>query len=183
MKSTASRVLYAVHQGTYVIKLVGDIRVTCCAALDEFIEGIFKDPQMKAVMIDLTETTIIDSTALGLLAKIAVFFRKTSGIKPIIISTNPDINCILDSMGFDVVFNIIQEESVLTTNLTDLPDRVCNEPEATRRVLEAHKVLMGMNEKNKETFKDVVATLEEQHVDAKSSNEESYRSHQRYNSH
>lgn len=182
MKSTASRVLYAVHQGTYVLKLIGDIRVTCCATLDEFIEGIFKDPEMKAVMIDLSETTIIDSTALGLIAKIAVFFRKTSDIRPIIISTNPDINRILDSMGFDAVFNIIHEESVLGSNLADVPNKSCSEAEATRRVLEAHKVLMSMNEKNKETFKEVVATLEEQKVGT-NSNTDSLPVQQRYNSH
>ncbi len=184
-KSTASRVLYAVHQGTYVLKLIGDIRVTCCGTLDEFIEGIFNDPDMKAVVIDLSETTIIDSTALGLLAKIAVFFRKTSDIRPVIISTNPDINRILDSMGFDAVFNIIHEESILNSTLADLPTRDCTEAEATRKVLEAHKVLMSMNDKNKETFKEVVATLEEQKVGGSNSNNSNsndvYNRHQRLN--
>lgn len=182
-KSAASRVLYAVHQGTYVLKLVGDIRVTCCATLDEFIEGIFKDPQMSAVVIDLSETTIIDSTALGLIAKIAVFFRKTSDIKPVIISTNPDIDCILDSMGFDAVFNIIHEAPVVDPDLSDMPEKGCTEACATQKVLEAHKVLMSMNEKNAETFKEVVATLEEQKVSSANSadSQEVLHSQRRYN--
>lgn len=162
MKSSATRVSYAVHQGTYVLKLIGDIRVTCCSTLDDFIEGMFKDPQMNSVVIDLSETTIIDSTALGLIAKIAVFFRQSFDIKPVIISTNPDVDRILDSMGFDAVFDIIHEQSVVDSALTDLPNNGCTEACATEKVLEAHRVLMSMNEKNAETFKDLVATLEDQ---------------------
>ena len=161
-ESSASRVSYAVHQGTYVVKLVGDISVTCCTTLDDFIEGMFKDPQLTSVVIDLSETTIIDSTALGLIAKVAVFFRKNFEIKPVIISTNPDVDRILDSMGFEAVFNIIHEQPVLDSALSDLPDKGCTEACATEKVLEAHKVLMSMNEKNAETFKDLVNTLEEQ---------------------
>ena len=161
-KSTATRVLYAVHQGTYVLKLVGDIRVTCCTTLDEFIESVFKDPNLNAMVIDLSETTIIDSTALGLIAKVAVYFRKSFEIKPVIISTNPDITRILDSMGFEAVFNIIHEAPVIDTTLSDVPNIRCSEACATQKVLEAHQVLMSMNEANAETFKDVVATLQEQ---------------------
>ena len=181
VKSTASRVLYALHQGTYVLKLIGDIRVTCCATLDVFIEGILKNPEMKAVVIDLTETTVIDSTALGLLARIAVFFRKESKPRPVIISTNPDISRILDSMGFDAVFNVIHEESAMDSPLADLPTRDCSEVEATRKVLEAHKVLMSMNERNKETFKDLVASLEDQEMNAGKAPQDLSDRQQRYN--
>lgn len=181
VKSTASRVLYALHQGTYVLKLIGDIRVTCCTTLDEFIEGMLNNPDMKGVLIDLSETTVIDSTALGLLAKVAVFFRKTSNLRPVILSTNPDISRILDSMGFYAVFNIIHEESVMSSTLADLPARDCTEAEAARRVLEAHKVLMNMNEKNRETFKDVVTKLEEQEISGGGATPDVVGRHQRYN--
>ena len=48
----------------------------------------------------------IDSTALGLIAKTAVF-PTHNGRKPIIVSTNPDITRVLESMGFDRVFLIL----------------------------------------------------------------------------
>ncbi|PIE41589.1 MAG: anti-anti-sigma factor [Gammaproteobacteria bacterium] len=168
-ESSVSRVSYAVHQGTYVLKLVGDIRVTCCATLDSFIEDMLADSQMAAVVVDLSETTIIDSTALGLLAKIAVFFRRSFDIKPVIISTRPDVDRILDSMGFDSVFNIVHEQPVIDPALADLPDKNCTEACATEKVLEAHKVLMSMNAKNAETFRDLVNTLQEQSARAASS--------------
>ena len=38
------------------------------------------------------------------------------------------------------------------------------EDEVRERVIEAHKVLMRLNEQNRETFKDLVSALEEEAV-------------------
>ena len=65
-ESNTGKALYAVHQGTYVVKLIGEIRVPICTTLDSFIETMFCDNQLNSVLIDLSETHLIDSTALGL---------------------------------------------------------------------------------------------------------------------
>ncbi|MEZ5505576.1 MAG: STAS domain-containing protein [Gammaproteobacteria bacterium] len=113
--------MYAVHQGTYVLKLIGEIRVPICATLDGFIETIFQDSQLHSVLIDLSETHVIDSTALGLLAKIAIQSSKRLNQKPCII-TSPAPTChILDSMGFDQVFNVIHEAPVKSPQMSEVP--------------------------------------------------------------
>lgn len=156
----AGRSLYAVHQGTYVLKLVGDIRAPICATLDSFIESMFCDVSLRSILIDLSDTQLIDSTALGLIAKIAVHTRKRFQEKPVIISTRPDITRILDSMGLEQVFDIVQESSVISHAMHEVPIEECVEGSACQKVLEAHRVLMSLNEKNHETFKEVVAALE-----------------------
>ena len=152
--------MYAVHQGTYVLKLIGEIRVPICATLDGFIEALFNDQQLSSVLIDLSETDVIDSTALGLLAKIAIQTRKRFNQKPCIISTRSDISRILDSMGFEKVFNIIHEAPVKNPRMSEVPNVPCSAGDACDKVLEAHRILMEMNEKNHATFRDVVAALE-----------------------
>lgn len=152
--------MYAVHQGTYVLKLIGEIRVPICATLDSFIENMFRDRQLHSVLIDLSKTQVIDSTALGLLAKIAIQTRKRFHRKPLIISTQPDVTRILDTMGFEKVFNIVHEEPVKCPPMSEMPSVPCDEVNAFEKVLEAHRILMAMNETNHETFKDVVAALE-----------------------
>ena len=68
----ACKMQYAVHNGTYVLKLRGDVRVPVCTSLETFVEQrLLTDDSLRAVLIDLTETEAIDSTALGLLARIA----------------------------------------------------------------------------------------------------------------
>ncbi|OUS23679.1 hypothetical protein A9Q99_26935 [Gammaproteobacteria bacterium 45_16_T64] len=159
-ESNAGRALYAVHDGTYVLKLVGDIRAPICATLDSFIESMFCDLKLRSILVDLSETVLIDSTALGLIAKVAVHTRKRFQEKPVIISTRADITRILDSMGLEQVFDIVQENSVKSHAMHEVPHEACVEGSACQKVLEAHRVLMGLNEKNHETFKEVVAALE-----------------------
>jgi anti-anti-sigma factor len=164
-ESNSGKALYAVHQGTYVLKLIGEIRVPICATLDGFIETMFQDCKLSSVLIDLSETQVIDSTALGLLAKIAIQSRKRFHRKPLIISTQSDVTRILDTMGFEKVFNIVHEAPVKNPTMSEMPNVPCDEVNAFEKVLEAHRVLMAMNEVNHETFKDVVAALESRSVD------------------
>jgi len=156
----SGRILYAVHNGTYVIKFVGDVRVPLCASLEGFLERMFGDAELNAVLIDLSDTVAIDSTALGLIAKIAVFLRERLDKKPVILSTNPDVNRILGSMGFDRVFLMLDRAPVTPADMEELVLSEPSQQELTRHVIEAHRVLMDMNDKNKATFCDLVQALE-----------------------
>lgn len=156
----SGRILYAVHNGTYVIKFVGDVRVPLCASLEGFMERMFNDAELSSVLIDLGETAAIDSTALGLIAKIAVCLRQRLNKKPVILSTNPDVNRILNSMGFDRVFLMLDHAPAALAHLDELPFSEPSQQELTRQVIDAHRVLMNMNEKNKATFRDLVEALE-----------------------
>ncbi|MFC3151133.1 STAS domain-containing protein [Litoribrevibacter euphylliae] len=154
------RILVSAKDGTYILKFMGDVRLTLCATLDDFLESMCRSEQLQAVLIDLTETEGIDSTSLGLLAKISVLSRKKHHLIPTIISTNPDITRILESMGFDKVFVILNNPLSTPINLSELPVIEGSEAVVHQKVLEAHKILMAMNDSNKETFKDLVYTLE-----------------------
>jgi len=159
-ETESGRVLYARYEGTYVLKLIGDIRVALCGSLDTFVGKMFTDKRLNSVLIDLTDARLLDSTALGVLAKISVHMQRQFQQKPVIISTRTDITRVLNSMGFSRVFDIIDEEPVIERGLVELPRTEESVREMCTKVLEAHRVLMSLNEKNKETFKSVVATLE-----------------------
>lgn len=159
---TAGKILYAVHDGTYVIKFMGDVRMPMCASLDAFLDRMFADPGLTSVLIDLTQTTGIDSTTLGLVAKIAVWLREHFDRRPVLMSTNPDVNRVLNSMGFDSVFVILEYTPEAPNNLVEVPECCGSEPELTRKVIEAHRVLMDLNEQNKEVFRSLVDALEQE---------------------
>ncbi|GAA3937380.1 STAS domain-containing protein [Litoribacillus peritrichatus] len=154
------RILVSENNGTYVLKFVGDVRLTLCATLDDFLESMCQSSLLNTILIDLSETEGIDSTSLGLLAKISVLARKKHQLTPVIISTNQDITRILESMGFDKVFVILDSHTSTVEQLRELPIVEGNEALVHAKVLEAHKILMEMNESNKETFRDLVYTLE-----------------------
>lgn len=155
------KILVAQSQGIYIIKFIGDVRLSLCSTLDQFTDALFAKDQFKTVIIDLTETQCIDSTTLGQLAKISILYKEKFDSLPTIISTNPDINRILQSMGFDQVFYIVKELVSHVEYLDELPQKTVDESEMKQRVIEAHRLLMSLNDTNREAFQDLVQNLED----------------------
>ena len=89
-----------------VLKLAGDVRVLMSYTIDNYFTSLYNRAILEAMIVDLSETTGIDSTALGLLAKMAIQLRNRFNVKPSIISTNQDITKILKGMSFDIIFDI-----------------------------------------------------------------------------
>ncbi|PPC77367.1 anti-anti-sigma factor [Pokkaliibacter plantistimulans] len=157
----SGKILVAKQNGAYILKFQGDVRLTLCASLDHFLESMFSDPDFKTVLIDLTETEGIDSTSLGLLAKISVKMQQQFHLLPTILSINEDITRILLSMGFDKVFILIREYSSGNAPLLkEVPEILGSEEDVKNTVLNAHKTLMDLNEKNRATFSELVSSLE-----------------------
>jgi anti-anti-sigma factor len=153
---------YARQGDTYILKLVGDIRYTMGCALSDFLDQLFTKTGYNDIIVDLTDTHSIDSTSLGLLAKIANFNRQHFSHKTTLLSTNPDINQILDSMGFYDVFNIRDTSETITEALQQLAISVPCKDELTRIVYEAHQTLSDLNAQNQAAFKGVLDTLRTQ---------------------
>lgn len=154
------KILIAENQGVYVLKFMGDVRLTLCSTIDALLKRIFGQGNLKSVVVDLTETEGIDSTALGLLAKIAVNTKGQISQQPTIISTREDITRILTSMGFDHYFLMVHEPIELNQSLTEAPILDECVESIRQKVIDAHRVLMGLNPHNKAEFEPVVFALE-----------------------
>ncbi|NKI17177.1 STAS domain-containing protein [Spongiibacter sp. KMU-166] len=156
------KILVAEQDGSFVIKLVGDVRLTLCTTMDEFFDEMLGTSGFVSVVVDLADASNIDSTTLGLLAKLAIKAKQRFAYTPLILSTNPDITRVLESMGFDRVFRIREEPLCTDEDLGELPVLPDSEDRVCKRVLEAHRVLMGMNESNRAKFRELVSLLEGQ---------------------
>jgi anti-anti-sigma factor len=151
------KILVAEHGGAFVIKLVGDVRLTYCTALDDFFERMLGSPSFASVIIDLCAAENIDSTTLG---QLAIAAQRRFHLHPVVLSTNPNITRILLSMGFDRVFDIREQTPQTDKQLGELPVVAATESDVQQRVLDAHRVLMGMNEHTRAEFKELVCALE-----------------------
>lgn len=80
--------------------------------------------------------------------------------KPTLVSTNPDITQILIAMGFDQVFLLLDFLPTSAKDLKQVPFVVESEDDVRQRIIQAHKVLIDLNESNRSAFKDLVETLE-----------------------
>ncbi|MAN53243.1 MULTISPECIES: STAS domain-containing protein [Marinimicrobium] len=155
------QILVADHAGVYVIKMVGDVRLTLCISFDQFIDTMFSRDDFCDVMFDLSEAEAIDSTTLGLMAKIALQGREEKGITPVIFSNNDSINRLLQTMGFQEIFTIVSDLEAPVQPEQPLAMDATEEQQVKEKVIEAHKILMGLNQDNRETFRNLVKMLEE----------------------
>ncbi|WP_041523792.1 STAS domain-containing protein [Gilvimarinus agarilyticus] len=156
------QILVAEHDGVFVIKMTGDVRLTLCISFDQFIDDMFAHPDFKAVLFDLSAAEAIDSTTLGLMAKISLLGEERLGCYPVILSTSESINRILETMGFADIFTIVKDfhTPVQPTAALEADAENCEE-QVKGKVIEAHRYLMQMNDANEQTFTNLVNMLED----------------------
>ncbi|MDN3555365.1 STAS domain-containing protein [Halomonas maura] len=160
------RIKAAFDSGVFVLKLCGDVRLTLCATLDSQAQRLAETPGLEAVMIDLREATNVDSTALGFLAKVAMALQGRLEHPPTIVVDNPDVQRMLDVMGFAHYFTLVESPITEPHELRELPEVPADEEGMRQRILEAHRILMHMNEHNREQFQPLVEMLEAQEAAA-----------------
>ena len=154
------RICAASNEGSHVLKLEGDVRLTMCTALDQYFQSMFAEPGFMSVWVDVTEADGLDSTTLGMLAQLAIQTKERFDFKPAIFSTNPSIDRLLDTMGFDQLFERRNECCNTDSMITEIPAVPCEEGEVKKQVLEAHRTLMSISDENADAFKDLVSSLE-----------------------
>ncbi len=157
---SSCKILHAECSGVYVLKLVGEIRLTSCCVLDDAIEAMIGAANFSTIVVDLSESTMVDSTTLGLLVKLAIKARQKSHFLPSIVSSNPDITRIIKTMGFESVYIVLKEPLLDPRLLNELEVKDIDEETVRAKVLEAHRILVDMNAHNRECFSDLVAALE-----------------------
>ena len=97
------RICAASNEGAHVLKLEGDVRLTMCTALDQYFQSMFAEPDFMSVWVDMTVT---GSIAPPSACSPSWRFRPRSfDFRPAIFSTNPSIDRLLDTMGFDQLFS------------------------------------------------------------------------------
>lgn len=157
---STGKIFVADEQGNYLIKFVGDVRVTLCGSLNRYIDRIFGSSDVKKVVVDLLEADGLDSTTLGLMAKLGLHCRKQYAIDVQVFCQNPSILRTLDCMGFDELFDIYQEVPNITAKLQSITSVNPEVEEIRKQVLEAHKLLVQLNPKNSSEFTDLIRALE-----------------------
>ena len=159
----AGRILVAQDSGRCFLKMTGEIDRSVSPPLGAFTDKLFgQDGPPDGILIDLTEVQHLDSTSLGLLASIAMNMERAQGHKPTIVSTNDHVNVILRRMGFERLFTVVKNLPRCPEDLQQIPGITSTERERAELILEAHRMLMEMNEQNTAVFKDVVAALDDE---------------------
>ncbi len=153
---------YAETDNTLVLHFCNEVRYTQCGPLNTLLDNVFSRGKIKNVLIDLTDAISIDSTGLGLLAKINNYIETNLQHKTAIYSTNPDITRTLDTAGFSDIFIILKQKPQLAIQENELPENFGADRETAEMILNAHRDLAALNEQNWQEFRGVVSALEKE---------------------
>lgn len=152
------RILAAAGGPVLYLKLEGDLRFPLAPLLEAVIGGFDGPHAFEALRVDLNDVAHLDSTMLGLLVRLARRARRQGMPKPVLLSANEDVDLLLETMGFDAVYQLAHGASDPPGDLADVQS--VEEPGALpEQVLDAHQALMNVNERNRRVFGPAVDAL------------------------
>lgn len=158
------QILISDQSDNYLLKLVGDVRLTLSASLSRYIETLFNNHTVQRIVVDMLEAEAVDSTTLGLIAKLGLRCRQHYNINVQLFCQNPSILKTLDCMGFDEIIDIFSQPHEVNGKLRtlDTSDDASedNLDELREQVLESHKLLRQLNPENSVEFSDLIQALE-----------------------
>lgn len=153
-------ILAASVDGIEYIKFVGTVRYSHCGGLETHIDKLFANQDVSEVVIDLEKAEILDSTALGLLARVAIEFKKLSDRKPVIFLTEGELTNIIKRVCFDQVFDLVfDREGHSLENMEELVSQPQNEEQVLKRVVEAHRNLARLSKENESLYTDITSAI------------------------
>lgn len=156
------RILVAEHDGIYLLKLDGDVRLTLCSSISQYLEKIFSDRIPKEVYVDLLDAECVDSTTLGLLARLAIHTQREFAFKTRLLCVSRNILRVFEAMDIDGLFEILGAASLPALTPSEVPQGELDEEEIRHQVLEAHKLLVKLNPALMGEFYNLITSLETQ---------------------
>ncbi|MBN1606728.1 MAG: STAS domain-containing protein [Polyangiaceae bacterium] len=148
-----------------VVVLKGCVRYVTARALRSFVDDLLNE-RNDAIVLDLRELEAIDSTGMGLLARLG---RSTlqHGRRSVIVCDAPDVTTCLRSAAFDRLFLMLREwpfpeEPEVAEVPVHAHGKELRADGLGRVMLEAHRELASLSEANREEFGAVVSALEAQ---------------------
>lgn len=162
--ATSGTIHSGLQEGCFTLLLIGDVRLVWCVALETYCERIFATETVERFFVDLRQSLNLDSTTLGVLAKLGMLCKTRLGVTAELSYASEDIERLIVSMSFKSVFEMLPADSVpdiAQKNLKPLQATDCGEAEIKQSVLDAHCTLSELSEENKNKFNELINTLKD----------------------
>lgn len=138
-----------------ILKLKDRLTMNNSVMLDKFAENSLND--IYDFYLEMSEVTYIDSTFLGLIAKLAVDFKMNKNKKIKLINPSSQV---LKGFKDTGIINFLENINGIDFNNINLEqiDKIdfYNIEEKQHFILKMHEILMNLNEKNRIEFEPVV---------------------------
>lgn len=155
------RVLHGSLHCIQLLRYEGDIKYPISPAVDGYIQQLLQRDDICGFVVDLTATEMLDSTHLGILARLARAMQKRGLPKVTLISDREDINELLEALGFERVFNVVHTAVGALESLDEIALGDADPEELKRILVDSHRALSELTPEGLALFRDVVAEMEQ----------------------
>ena len=155
------RVFHAAAGERHVLRYQGRADYMMAPAIERFADHLFDGNGPTVLVFDLREASMLDSTNLGLLARLASRVDEAGG-RATIVSSNDDVTDVLRSMGLAAMFEIASDDMLLheVDGEAEILPEATGQRDLRRTILEAHRVLARIDGNDSGAFRAVVEGLE-----------------------
>ena len=157
---TLGHVTHAAQEGVHVLRYFGTVNYTLAPGLQRFLQHLIDAGSVSGLVFDLTAAESLDSTNLGLMARVNEEVHDLGAANSVIISNNEDIDVVLRSMGFDQTFELYPAAQVPDAPTEPVDSKPASALELHHTMLDAHRALCRLSEAGRLEFEPVVACLE-----------------------
>jgi anti-anti-sigma regulatory factor len=154
-------ILYSEHDGVHFLRFRGEILHGLAPALDTFLRHLSTTSASQSFLLDLTEASTVDSTMLGLLARIAKLAKAAGSPPPTLICPDEDIVELMIGIGFNEVFSLVESDGEPVNGGQEIAHAEAANPRAhTEAMIDAHQELIALKAENRLLFEDLMEVLQ-----------------------
>lgn len=158
--TTQSGALVGVSGNIGYLKLVGDVRYPDAPAIDRAVGALFVRGKCESFVIDMREVGQVDSTILGLVARVGGTSLKCCGRRAVIACDQVETLAGLRAVGFDDVFVVVANPPEEPPALERVVQTATSGVELGETMLAAHRELMELSDDMRRELEPSVAILE-----------------------
>lgn len=157
----APRAFYGFQNQVLVVALRGHVGYVAIRTLRAFIDALLAREHPDTIILDLRELDAIDSTGMGLLARLGRLTLQR-GRRAVLVCAVEDVMLCLRSAAFDTLFIMVDKWPFdEEPGLTEVPLETAGlDPDILGPfILEAHRDLAALSEANQQAFGRVISAL------------------------
>ena len=107
---SSGSVLSGIKAQAFYLRFEGDVRLPWCVILEDHCRDALTSNDIQSVKVDINPAINLDSTTLGVLAKVGMLVQRQLGFSPELYCIGEDLLRLIKSMSLDSVFQIREAE-------------------------------------------------------------------------
>lgn len=158
-----SRVIIGIITSGYIIKVIGKGTMEYCSELFQFLSEKIENEKAENVYFELSETTYLDSSFIGVIVSVQKKLKKVSNGNLILLNPSDKTKEILSTMGLLDIMPIQENDTFKNIEISsEIKKKLEKNYQDIQVLLESHQNLMELSSENRKRFSLVEEMLKKE---------------------